>query len=438
MASSGSFATNIPYGSPLAAKKFGAALFALTQRTVCATNSMIGTAPQEAQALAKGRIQTSPDMPIVRITDLENVAGDKVGVDIFGTLTGAPVMGDADAEGTGQALTSASQEIRIDLATATADRGGKMTQKRVVHNLRDICRANLVGYFLRLQDQEALVHAAGARGTQVDDDWIIPLDTATTFADVMINPVTAPAYGHHYLVSGNSLVEASAANYAAMTTTDVLTLDHLDAARTIIDEMPFSLQPVKIVDDPAKNDDPLYLCWTSPRSHRSLISTATANGSLRSFQQNAWNRASYGSKSPLFKGEAGIWNSILTRKIKRSIRFLPGDNIKFVAAADEATGTETTTTAPALGTGYAIERTIIFGAQALGLAHGKSGERVLPSGQSIAGSYFNWLETPYNHGRNAEIAADRMAGMAKIRFDLNGHVRDHGVIVIDSVISLSN
>ena len=117
-------------------------------------------------------------------------------------------MGDADAEGTGVALTNASMDIKIDLATKVVDAGGKMSQQRTVHDLRNIAMANLTSYFARLDDQTSLVHLAGARGTEVNDDWVVPLASDGDFGSIMINSVVAPSFGNHFLIdnAGASMV----------------------------------------------------------------------------------------------------------------------------------------------------------------------------------------------------------------------------------------
>ena len=52
--------------------------------------------------------------------------------------------------------------------------------------------------------------------------------------------------------------------------------------------------------------------------------------------------------------------------------------------------------------------------------------------------HFDWLENPYNFGRAMEVGGDCMGGKAKLRFNLGGtHVKDHGVMVFDSVVSLT-
>lgn len=435
MASSGSFNTSVATSSALARKLYSVALFAQTQKQPGFSRALTGPAPSTGDAINKLKAQTAKDMPIVRITDLSKTAGDKVSVDVFGTIGGKPVMGDADAEGTGVALTNASMDIKIDLATKVVDAGGKMSQQRTVHDLRNIAMANLTSYFARLDDQTSLVHLAGARGTEVNDDWVVPLASDGDFASIMVNVgsnnnVPAPSFGNHFLIdnAGASLVAPSVANIGAIATADVLTLESIDNMRTMLDEMAYPLQPVKIADDPAAADEPMWVLYVSPRQYSHLLK-ATSND-IRSFQQSAWNRASYGSKHPLFKGEVGMWNGILVKKLNRAIRFGNGSSMQHVIEANKATATETTTAVPAaITSAFAVDRAILLGAQALGNAYGKN------KGSDY---HFDWLENFYNFGRALEAGGDCMGGKAKLRFNLGGtHVKDHGVMVFDSVVSLT-
>lgn len=426
--SSGSFATDVPAGSPLARKLFSVALFAQTQKTPGFSRSLTGPAPTAAEANSKIKGQTHKGMPVVRITDLSKSAGDTVSVDVFGVIGGKPVMGDDDAEGTGAPLTNASMDIKIDLATKVVDVGGKMAQQRTVHQLRNIAMSNLVSYFSRLDDQTTLVHLAGARGFHTDDDWVVPLASDPDFASIAINEVKAPSFGAHWVADGNYLVQPSVANVGAIEPTDLFKLEHIDALSTMLDEMAYPLQPVKIADDPAAGDEPMWVLYVSPRQWSSLLGNTSSTG-IRSFQQNAWNRASYGSKHPLFKGEVGMWNRILVKKANRPIRFNAGQALRHVVAADAATANETSTNIPAAVTAgqFAVDRAVLLGAQALGNAYGKN------KGSDY---HFDWLENPYNLGRALEIGGDVMGGKKKVRFNLNGAVRDHGVIALDTVVSL--
>lgn len=86
MASTGSFATNVATGSALARKLYSVALFAQTQKQPGFSRALTGAAPKEGDAISKLKAQTSPDMPIVRVTDLTKTAGDKISVDMFLSL----------------------------------------------------------------------------------------------------------------------------------------------------------------------------------------------------------------------------------------------------------------------------------------------------------------------------------------------------------------
>lgn len=427
-------ATRIPVGSPLARKVFGAALFANTQRQPSLMNNLTGPAPKQPEAEAKLKGQTSPDMPLVRVTDLSKSQGDAVSVDLINQTGGKPIMGDRMAEGKGQRLDMSSMDVRIDLATQVVDAGGKMTQQRTVHNLRGLAMANLQGWFRRFHDQTSIVHLAGARGSQVGTDWVVPLATDPDFAEIMINSVKAPTYNRHYVADGTSLVQGGQA-LANVDTTDIFKLEHVDALAAIIGDMEFKLQPIRIPGDVAADDEPLYLLLVTNRMWQSVL-TNTTGQVWRTFLQNAWNRASTFTgpkKHPLFTGEAGIWHNILMRKTDRAIRFNGGAQVQYCTAAGQATAAEAQVTVNALDATHAVDRGLLLGAQALAHVYGKN---------QGSDTYANWMEHRYNFDRNLEVAGEVMCGKAKLRFevpDVNGSriPTDNGVMVLDTVVALN-
>ena len=427
--------TSIPVGSPLARKVFGAALFATTQRQASLMNNLTGPAPKQAGAEAKLKGQTSPDFPFVRVTDLSKSQGDSISVDLFNQMGGKPIMGDRNAEGKGQKLSSSSMDIRIDLTTQVADCGGKMTNQRTVHNLRGIAMANLQNWFKRYNDQTSVIHLAGARGSQVGTDWVVPLQDDEDFAEIMINPVKAPTYQRHFVADGSSLAQGGQ-QLGSIDTTDIMRLEHLDALGAYIDDMEYKLQPIKLPGDPAADDEPLYLLLVSNRQWQSILTNTQANSlQWRTFLQNAWNRASSftgGKKHPLFTGECGLWHNILMRKTDRAIRFNEGDSVRYCTAAGIATAAESDVTVNSLGAGYHVDRALLLGAQALAHVYGKSAE---------SETYGSWMENKYNFERNTEVAGDIMNGKAKLRFkvpDQHGDKIpvDHGVVVLDTVVQV--
>lgn len=420
--------TNVASGSSIAVKYYSAALFANTLKGASAMENLAGPVEPSA-AMEKIAGQTQPGMPIVRIDNLMKNAGDIVTLDLVDTVSGEPLMGDVNREGKGDTLSFSSMEIKIDLASKVIDAGGSMSQQRTKHNLREIALAQLSGYFPRLDTQESLVHLAGARGSQTGTDWTIPLQSSANFASVMVNPVKAPTYNRHFVVNGANLT-AGGQQLGSIVSTDQFKLMHLDNLRKRLDDMDQPLQSVKLAGDRAAQTSKMWVFLATPNQYSILL----AEGSLRAFQQNAVNRAAYlDTRHPLFAGEAGMWNGILVIKNERAIRFLPGESTKIISAVNAATATETDQAINAsLSAGYAVERGLLLGAQALGVAYGKTG---------ISGMQFGWKEHWYNFESNLEVMGERVCGKGKVRLSINDGTgtkipTDFGVIAVDSVISL--
>lgn len=292
--------------------------------------------------------------------------------------------------------------------------------------------ANLRNWWSRYHDQTTLVHLAGARGTQAGIDWVVPLQSDAEFAEIMVNTVRAPTYNRHFVVSTTTLVQGGA-ELANVDSADTLKLEHLDAIATILADSEYKLQPIKLPDDPAADDEPMYLLLVSHRVWNHIL-TNTANMVWRTFLQNAVQRSSYMlGRHPLFSGETGMWRNIVVKKTDRVIRFPASHALPHITAANRYTATESNVTVAAgLSTTHAVDRNLLLGAQAMAHLYGKN---------QSSDTYAAWLERPYNFERNLEVAGDVMHGKAKLRFNLpdgNGQTEptDHGVIVIDSVVAL--
>lgn len=422
--------TSVPVGSPIARKAYSSALFTVAQRAPTMANLLTGPAPMAAETMSKLRGQSSPDMPVVRVTDLSKGSGDQVQVTLFNIIGGPPIMGAAVAEGRGEKLSYNSMDVRIDQYRKPVSAGDQMSQQRTVHDLRQIARATLQGYMPRLEDQLTFVHLFGARGDQAGIDWVIPSEADASFAPVMVNTVLPPTFNRHYCISANdgSICQfADATNGFAVgtnvATTDTFKLKTIDELRGIIDELEFPLQSVKIADDPAKDDEPMYVLYLPPKVFKLWLQETTTNSNIRVMQQNAWARASYGSKHPLFKGEGYLWNNILVKKLSRSIRFAIGSAMRYYATE----GATTVTTQATAVANAPVERCLLLGAQALAKAYGRS---------NGSGFYYDWSEKELDHGDKLEVCAAAMAGFSKVRFDVPNSVgiavpTDHGAIAID-------
>ncbi len=420
--------TNVASGSSIAIKYYSAALFANTLKGASAMENLVGPV-EPSVAMEKIAGQTLPGMPLVRIDNLMKNAGDIVSLDLVDTVSGEPLMGDVNREGRGSTLSFSSMDIKIDLASKVIDAGGSMSHQRTRYNLREIALAQLSGYFPRLDTQESLVHLAGARGSQIGTDWTIPLQSAANFASVMVNPVKAPTFNRHFVVNGANLTQGGQ-QLGSIVSTDVLKITHLDNLRKRLDDMDQPLQSVRLAGDRAAQTSKMWVFLATPNQYSLLLT----EGSLRAFQQNAVNRAAYlDSRHPLFAGEVGMWNGILVIKNERAIRFQPGETTKIIASGNAATATETDQAINgALTSGYAVERGLLLGAQALGIAYGKT---------RISGLQFGWKEHWYNFESNLEVMGEKVCGKAKVRLSIDDGTgtkvpTDFGVIAVDSAVPL--
>jgi N4-gp56 family major capsid protein len=419
--------TNIGTTSTLAIKHYSVALLAGTMRGTSALDAMMGVIDPDAIQKIKG--QTEAGLPIVRIDDVMSQPGDRVSMDLIDVISGEPLMGDVQREGKGSPLSFSSQELKIDLSSKVIDAGGTMTQKRTKHNLREIVLAQLKGYFPRLDVQESLVHLAGARGSQMGTDWTIPLQSAPTFNSIMVNPVMAPTYNRHLVVNGANFTQGGQ-QLGSIISTDQLKLTHLDQIRKRIDDMDQPLQSVRIKGDMAANTSKMWVFLATPNQYSILLT----EGSLRAFQQNAVNRAAYlDGRHPLFAGEVGMWNGILVIKNERAVRFMPGETTKIITAGNAATATETDQTVNAsLTAGFAVERGLLLGSQALAVAYGKT---------QTSGLQFGWREHWYNFESALEVMGEKCCGKSKIRLSADDGTgtkipTDFGVIAVDSAVPL--
>ncbi len=278
---------------------------------------------------------------------------------------------------------------------------------------------------------------AGARDAQAGTDWTLPLATDPDLAAMMINTVKAPTYNRHWVVNGTTLTQGGL-QVASMATTDTLKMSHIDEFAAIWSEMHTRMAPIMIPGDPAAGDEPIKgILMLDELAWNDFITDTTTSNNIRTFQQNAIQRASYGNlrAHPLFSGEVLLWRGILFRKIGTSIRFNASDSYQYVAVANKLTATETAGTVSAsLSTTHQVSRMLFLGAQALACASG--------SNQYSEESY-SLLENRTNFKRNLEFAGEIIGAEQKLRWSLPNQdgdleATDFGVAVIDTVVRKRN
>lgn len=405
--------TQVPSGSAGANKLQNAALFTEATQAPTLCNLLTGSAPQEVKG-KKGRKQTEPGAPIVRITDLSKEAGDEVTVDIFHELTGTPTMGDRKLEGRGESMTQAHDKVTIDQGRKLVDAGGRMAQKRTKHNLRANAKKLLGSYYGRLKEEIMQVHLMGARGDFAHAKTILPLATHEEFDEFLVNTIRPPTHGRHFYGGDASAID----NIDAA---DLFTLETLDMLRLTMDEAGNPIAPIMLESDEQRLHNPMWLYYATPRQFDDLKTSATGKD-WNTMVSNALSRQK-GFNSPLFQGDIAMWNGILVKKLKTPTRFNTGSDVTVSQNVASAT---TETRQP----GVVVERGMLLGAQALAHAMGIAGD------SNDGAGHFNVKEFPADHGNSHESVLHWMDGMSKIRFkDGDGWLYDHGVAVVDSAVS---
>lgn len=424
--------THIPYGSPQACQIQSIGLFAAVMQRPTTIGRLVGKMPTQGDAEKTIRFQSSTEMPIVRVRDLEKKAGDEVTFDLVNPINGKPIMGERHAEGLGERMSFSQDRLRIDQTRKPISAGGRMTQQRTPHQLRPLARALGENYMRRFEDQLALVHMAGARGFAVDAEWAIPLEADPDFQEIVVNPIKAPTKNRHFIAAADSIEPVSATGgEIKINTTDLLTIDTVDSLRSLLDSMALAPPQVVFEGDQAAYDAPIRVLLVSPLQYKSLVQSKD----FRLLQAQAMARAQLAKNNPLFLGEVGLWNGILIVKMPKAIRFFPGNALKYCAGKDEV---ETVTDKVPTGgwDGYAVDRAILLGGQSLAEAYGNY---ATGDGRPSGVPYF-WNEELLDHKDKLEVLIGSVGGKSKIRFNIDhgagDEATDYGVIAIDTAVKL--
>ena len=417
--------TTVAYGSDQQVKIQSVGLFAACMQRKTGLNRMAGKMSKQADASGNIRMASTNKMPIVRVQELSKAAGDEVTFDLVNPIKAVPIMGDEWAQGKGAAMTFSADRLRINQARFPVSAGGAMTQQRTPHQLRPLAQDQALSSLERFSDQATLTHLAGARGFHDNIEWCVPVASHADFAKVMVNTVRAPTRNRHFLSTGSGLEQVPTNGYT-IATTDVFNTDVVDGIATWLDGMTLPIPGVEFPGDEAAQDSPVRVLMVSAEQYNSFVQSTN----FRTLQANAHSRAQLAKNNPVFLGDALMWRGILIIKMPKPIRFYPGDTVQWCASTTSAT--ETAGTIPALGTGYAVDRAILLGGQAVAEGFGRH--------NGSGGSYFTAEEvTDFQNQR--EYVVGEIAGRSKIRFLVDHgseqQYTDYGVAVFDTAVRLA-
>jgi N4-gp56 family major capsid protein len=355
--------TTIPFGDPKAQKKWSGQLF-------------VETTKKSYFDRFEG---TSENSVIQQKTDLESDAGDRISFDLSVQLRGRPTAGDDRLKGNEEALKFYTDEVIIDQIRKSVSAGGKMSRKRVAHDLRKVAKDRLSDYWAQYIDELKFIYLSGARG--MNEDFIEPVN----YVGHAGNPLRAPD-SQHLLFGG------AATSKATLTASDKMN-------RTLIERAATKARMMRARDPKTANLLPIsvdgekhYVMLMSPFQEFDLRDETGEKGWLEVQKAAA---SAEGKSNPIFKGGLGMINNIVLHSHESAIRF-----------ADYGAGSN-----------VAAARALFLGKQAAVVAYGTAG-----------GFRMTWQEETDDFGNEPTVASGTILGISKTRFNN----RDFGVVSIDT------
>jgi len=317
---------------------------------------------------------TGNDMPIKVLKDLNKAAGDRIRYSLRMKLDGYGVTGDNILEGTSgeKSLTFYTDDLLIDQLRVGVKNKGKMSEQRVLYNLRKEGRNSLATWWAETLDAMCFIYLSGARG--MDSTLTIPLGWTGHASNSLETPDSS-----HVVYGGNATGLSDIDSGDAM---DVELIEQLVSVAETTDPM---IQP---------------LMYEGERRYVLLLHPWQAYKLRTSISQNDWleiHKAVDGPNSPIFKNALGEYAGVVLHKHRNTVRF------------DSTTG---------CSSGVTAARGLFLGAQAGAVAYANGG----------GPGRFTWHEEMDDRGNALAISTACIFGITKTRFNS----ADFGVIALDT------
>lgn len=358
--------TRVPVGSPLAVKKYSVLLAEDVPKLSYFYPRFVGNG-------------NASRMPIQKLEELTNDAGDNIQYDLLLQLRQQPIEGDATQEGTEEDLSFYSDTVYIDQARAGVNSGGRMTRKRTIRDLRALGRTQQADWWARFVDEVIICYLSGKRGSNTG--FTIP----TSWTGRANNSLTTPDTAHQLFANANTAASTLAQ------TTDKITLAEFDKFLGKVAYMGGGSQGIPRLQPISIEGEKKFVSLISPAQEYDLR-TNSSTGQWLDIQKAA--AANVGLKSPIFKGSCGDYNGVVIHKHENVIWDTSG------------------------ASSAKVSRALFLGVQAAVIAFGSPGTS-MP---------FNWNEETEDRGNKVVITSSVIFGCKKSTF--NGY--DYGVICLDT------
>ena len=380
------------------------------------------------------KMQSSPESPVVRVTDLSRGHGDHVVMDFKHRLVGLPRMGNADARGYEDDLHNSRYEIAIDVARYPVRVGSKLDKQRRPWDLDREARSAIADWSIRYDNELFMYHAMGARGGYKDTDLILPMaDFAGpegSFDDFMVNPLSPATHNRAFFAgpygTTTNCISAPAGGFASgpakipvpMTGANTFSIDSVYRLQRQLEEMvnppPKARFEIKNPNGGYKKTTPMYVLIVTPRMWEDMRIGPGFNDYAQ-LVANALKRCA-GWDHPLFINDMLLAGDILVCKTPIPVRHYQGQVVKM--RQDDKNGTIHDQQVPV---GFNVDQGLLIGGQMLAHANGRT----------MSG--FNWsMESEeYDYKYKKGYAIGRMSGLKKVTIrNRVGELYDHGCITM--------
>ena len=373
--------TNIGVGDAKAVRRYSAELAVDVRKESYFSRKFMGEG-QKAMAC------------ITVLTDLEKESGELISYDLAIRKRMKPIQGDTVLRGQEEDRKFATATIMVDQLRGGSNLGGRMSRKRIIHDLRESEKPLQSQWWASVFDEGLMMYLSGGgldsgTGNAVfsNTDFI----ESTGFAGYATNTFKAPS-------AMRRLYGNDATSKASIDATDIMAIELINRAvaraksgfaDSVGNPIP-ALQPIKV------DGEDHFVCVMSTFQAHSL---RTAAGSEWTIIQRA-AAAAEGRNNPIFKGGLGMINNVV---LHEHPSILTQNNY-------------------GAGANLPAARALFLGRQAGVVAFGSPG----------TGLRFNWQEEMEDRDNQIVITSNAILGMNKCTYAVNGTDYDFGVIALDT------
>lgn len=331
-------------------------------------------------------IGTGDDSLIQEHKDLKKTKGDRIRYTLRMQLNGAGVQGDATLKGNEESLTTYTDDLLIDQLRHAADAGGRMSQQRVLFNMRKQCMNGLSDWMAGRFDRAFFTQICGFDATSgaitEHGETYDGADTKYTGQNASLSPSTNRHFFSEAGATGDEDLDSSGDNMALSLIDDLVTEAKLASPM---------IRPFK------HQGENVYVMFLHPLQVKSLRTDTASAGSWFDIQRARLEGGQGAKQNPIFNGSVGFYNNVVLHESSRVTQ-----------------GVHSSTKA-AIST---VRRAVLCGAQSVALGFG--------SGDDFEA--WNWAEEEEDYGNQLGVGAGYIGGMKKCRF--NGE--DFGTMVLST------